>query len=271
MLFGLYLKQKASNWTLFVFIALTNFSSPLHADNCEVQQFHEIVKVAHIYDGDTVKLVDGRKLRLIGINTPERGRNGKKDEPFYQTAKKQLQKIIQKNNHQIKVLFGKDKRDRYKRFLAHIFTMDNKNITAMLLNKGMGYAIAIPPNIQLLNCYQRAENKAQKNQYGIWNHEYSHTINVASIKKSASGFHRVRGIVDRIGESRSSYWLNLNSKSGVKFALRILKKDLFYFSHLHPKKMLNKQLVARGWIYKTKGEQRMTIHHPASLQIQNNN
>ena len=263
------LKQKASNWTLFAFIALISFASPLYADNCAVSQFHETVKVAHIYDGDTIKLKDGRKLRLIGINTPERGRDGRKDEPFYQTAKKQLQQIIKKNNNQIKVVFGKDKRDRYKRFLAHIFTMDKENITATLIKEGMGFTIAIPPNIQLLDCYQNAERNAQKHQRGIWGHNYSHAIDVASLKKSARGFHRVSGTVDRIGESRSSYWLNLNSKSGAKFALRILKKDLSSFTHLHPKKLLNRQLIARGWIYEVKGEQRMTIHHPASLQIQN--
>lgn len=181
-------KQKASNWTLFAFIALTSFTSPLYADNCTVSQFDETVNVDHVYDGDTIKLIDGRKLRLIGINTPERGRNGKKDEPFYQAAKKQLQQIIKKNNNQIKVVFGKDKRDRYKRFLAHIFTMENENITARLIKKGMGFTVAIPPNIQLLDCYQNAEYKAQKNQRGIWGHNYSHATDVASLKKSTRGF-----------------------------------------------------------------------------------
>ena len=269
MLLRSYVKQKASNWTLFAFIALTFFTTPLYADNCAVSQFHETVHVAHVYDGDTIKLIDGRKLRLIGVNTPERGRDSNKNEPFYQEAKNQLQQIIKKNHNQIKVVFGKDKRDRYKRFLAHIFTMDNENITATLIKNGMGFTVAIPPNIQLLDCYQNAEREAQKQKHGIWNHKYSHAIDVTSLKKSARGFHRVSGTIDRIGESRSSFWLNLNSKSGAKFALRILKKDLPYFNNFHPQSLLNRQLIARGWIYEIKGEQRMTIHHPASLQIQN--
>jgi len=265
MLYRMYVKQKASNWTLFAFIALVSFTSPLFANNCESSSPQERLKVAHIYDGDTIKLMDGRKLRLIGINTPERGRDGKKDEPFYLAAKNQLQQIIHKNNNQIKVLFGKDQRDRYKRWLAHIFTLDNKNITAELIKKGLGFAIAIPPNIRFLKCYQDAEHYAQKQKLGIWNHQYSHAIPVDSLKNSASGFLQVKGIVQRVGESRTSFWLNLNPK----FALRILKKDLTYFSKYRPKDLLKQRLIARGWIYKRKNKQRMTIHHPAALQIQN--
>lgn len=269
MLHCSYVTQKASRWTLFVFIALTFFSTQLHANNCSLNQRHETVKVAKVYDGDTIQLVDGRKLRLIGINTPERGRNGNNDEPFYQQAKNQLQQIIEKNHHQIKIVFGKSKRDRYKRYLAHVFTIDNKNITAALIKNGMGFIVAIPPNIQLLDCYQNAERKAQKHQRGIWGHRYSQAINVTSLKKSARGFHSISGTVDRIGESRSSIWLNLNSKSGVKFALRILKKDVPFFDSFPLKNLINQQIIARGWIYKTKKEQRMTINHPAALQIQN--
>ncbi len=264
-----YVKQKASKWTPFVFLALAIFTRPLYADNCVVKPFHETVQVAHVYDGDTIKLVDGRKLRLIGINTPERGRDGKQNEPFYQAAKNQLQQIIKKNKNKIKIVFGKDKQDQYRRFLTHIFSMDNENIAATLIRNGMGYTIAIPPNIQLLSCYQNAEREAQKHKRGIWGHNYSEVIPVDVLEKSARGFFRVSGTVERIGESRSSFWLNLNSKSGIKFALKVLKKDLQYFTRYHPKELLNRKLIARGWIYQTKGEQRMTIHHPASLQIQN--
>ena len=269
MLYRSYVNQKASNWTPFAFLVLAIFTRPLHANNCVVKQYHETVQVAHVYDGDTIKLVDGRKLRLIGINTPERGRDGKQNEPFYQSAKNQLQQIIKKNKNKIKIVFGKDKQDRYKRFLTHIFSMNNENITATLIKNGMGFTIAVPPNVQLLSCYQNAEREAQKHKRGIWGHNYSQPIPIDALDKSARGFHLISGVVQRIGESRSSFWLNLNSKSGAKFALRILKKDLQHFTSYHPEELLNRKLIARGWIYQTKGEQRMTIHHPISLQIQN--
>jgi len=262
-----YITQKASKWTPFVIIALSIYAPTIYANTCttEAKHFHETVKVAHIYDGDTIKLTDGRKVRLIGINTPERGRNGKKDQPFYLAAKNQLQKIIKTNHHQLNIVFGNEKHDRYRRLLAHIFTPDGKNINATLLKKGLGFRITVPPNLKYYQCYKNAETEAQKNKRGIWNHSFSNPIQAPSVSKNTLGFQRVTGIVKRVGESHSSFWLNLDTN----FALRIQKKHLNYFTSYHPKSLIKKQLIAQGWIYQQKNEYRMSIQHPASLHIQN--
>ena len=42
-----------------------------HAGSCAADYSSERVRVIHVYDGDTVKLEDGRRLRFIGINTPK--------------------------------------------------------------------------------------------------------------------------------------------------------------------------------------------------------
>lgn len=262
----LNVKLKASNWTPFVFIALSIFTPVVHANNCSANKIHETVKVAHVYDGDTIKLADGRKLRIIGINTPERGRDGEKDQPFYHEAKNHLQQIIEKNNSHLKIVVGKDKRDRYKRLLAHVFTLQGENITASMLKKGMGFSIAIPPNVNFNTCYQNAESEAKKKNLGIWQHSFSRAIEATSLPETTHGFHQVKGTVQRIGESRSSYWLNLDKK----FALRVMKKDLPYFIKYHPNELLNRQLIARGWIYQQKSELRMSIRHPAALELLKN-
>ncbi len=265
-----YIKQKASIWTPFVLLLLivtATFTNPLYADTCRANKFHETARVDRVFDGDTIRLDDGRKLRLIGINTPERGRNNKQDEPFYQQAKDQLRQLIRKNQNTIKIIFGKDKQDRHNRLLAHIFSVNNENITTTLLKKGLGFAIAIPPNIQLLSCYLDAEREAKRQLRGIWSHPYSKPIPVDLLKNSARGFHRVSGVVKRIGESRSSFWLNLETNSDNKFALRIMKKHLSHFKDFHPQSLINRKLIAQGWIYQAKKEQRITIHHPASMQI----
>jgi micrococcal nuclease len=40
-----------------------------------------------VIDGDTIELTNGRRVRYIGINTPER------DQPYYNEAKETNQKI----------------------------------------------------------------------------------------------------------------------------------------------------------------------------------
>lgn len=43
---------------------------------CPLPGKPEQVRVQQVVDGDTVRLVDGRSVRLIGINTPEIGHGG---------------------------------------------------------------------------------------------------------------------------------------------------------------------------------------------------
>lgn len=266
-----YHLQKASNWTPFVFSALLFyiftyiFTFNAYATNCNSTHYDQTVSVAQVYDGDTLRLVDGRKLRLIGINTPERGQDGQPNQPFYTEAKNQLQGIIHLNHNQLKIIIGQDKHDRYKRLLAHIFTIDGENISQHLIQQGMGYSIAIPPNLKFLSCYTEAETAAKKHQRGIWNHHFSKPINASALSKANLGFQQVIGKVQRVGESRTSFWLNLDKK----FALRIQKKYLDQFTTYQPKELLNKTLTARGWIYQQNNEYRMSIKHPASLQLQN--
>ncbi len=254
--------KKASRWAPFAFVLLL-FSAAAQGNNCKPAHFDTRVTVSRVYDGDTLKLADGRKLRLIGLNTPERGRDGRTDEPFYRKAKQQLQRLIQQSNHRIHLLYGQQRHDRHGRLLAHPFTADGKNISAQLLRQGLGFLVAIAPNVRLVDCYQQAEQQARQQQRGIWSHPFSRAIDVRQLPANKRGFARVIGTVQRVGESRSSWWLNL--KRG--FALRILKKDQRYFDNLSPRTLLHQRLIASGWIYQANGEQRMTIRHPAALQL----
>lgn len=284
----LQLFQKASKWAPFVFnlfviigftllallflpadqvYAESSTSTFLNKNNCRLNQAHETVRVSHVYDGDTIKLKDGRKLRLIGINTSERGRDDETDQPFYQAAKSRLQQIIKQNRSIIKIVTGKQKRDRHKRLLAHVFSPDGTNITATLLNEGLGFSIVIPPNLQFLNCYQNVEQVAEKLKRGIWAHSFSQPIESDSLNTSKSnlGFKRVIGRIQRINQSSSAYWLTIENN----FALRIMKRDLRYFRDYHPETLLNKKIIAKGWISRKKNNLRMSIQHPLSLIIQN--
>ena len=256
-------RQKASNWTPFVFISLLTLSTQSTATTCHTSRYDQTVSVAEVYDGDTVRLSNNQKLRFIGLNTPERGMDGKADQPFYTQAKKQLQNLIKASNNQLKLVYGKNKYDRHKRLLADVFTIDGKNLTEILIRNGMGYHIAIPPNVTFLTCYKQAEDDAKTQRKGIWSHPFSQAITVNSVSHATQGFQRITGKVKRVGESHSAYWLNLNEH----VALRIEKKYLPYFKEHYPKTLLNQNITAQGWIYFRNNEYRMSVKHPASIQI----
>ncbi len=51
------------------------------AEACRPTGALQNVEVARVVDGDTVRLRDGRSVRLIGINAPELAHNGRTTEP----------------------------------------------------------------------------------------------------------------------------------------------------------------------------------------------
>ena len=68
--------------------------------------------VERVIDGDTI-VINKTSVRFLGINTPERG------EIYYSEAKEFLEEIVL--NKTIKLEFGKEKYDLYKRILAYVF------------------------------------------------------------------------------------------------------------------------------------------------------
>jgi len=85
------------------------------------------VVVERIIDGDTIVVENNTHVRLLGINTPEKG------EFYYSGAKEFLEELI--FNKTVKLEYGREKYDKYDRTLAYVF-LENKNINLKLVEKG---------------------------------------------------------------------------------------------------------------------------------------
>ena len=232
------------------------------AQDCELDSYDEIARIAKVYDGDTIRLTDGRKVRLIAINTPELGHNHRPDQVFAQEAKQALESYF-RNSQLIKLKFGKDKRDRYKRLLAHVFTGTGQNVAAQLLKQGYGFAIAVPPNLWASECYFSMESSAQKATRGVWAHPNSFTKSPSELNQAQTGFYIIEGEVTRIGQSKKNVWLNLGKRLGIK----IRRKDLGYFENTPIWELEGKRIRVRGWVSFYNGKYRMSLKHPAMLNI----
>lgn len=64
------------------------------------------VAVRQVLDGDTVRLSDGRSVRLIGINAPELGRKGRPSEPYAEAARQRLQALIKASDGRVGLVRG---------------------------------------------------------------------------------------------------------------------------------------------------------------------
>lgn len=217
--------------------------------------------VKYIYDGDTIKLLDGRSVRLIGINTPELGEKGQPDEAFAIAARDALRQILPKGSR-IALRLGPEVKDKYGRLLAHVYTASQRNAQLELLNQGLAAAVAVTPNVLNLDCYLAAE-LAAGNQ-GIWQQAAFKGLETRRLAKGTRGFQILRGKLVRVEEIRKAVWLNF--EGGL--VARIDKRDLKYFD-TDPKQWLGQRLRLRGWVYADKGKPQLKLHHSSLVEVLN--
>lgn len=239
-------------------------NAPALAKNsaCRLDQASETVDIKYIHDGDTLWLKDGRKVRVIGINTPELARDDKPAESLATHARDSLRQLIGKSTR-VQLRYGQEKQDRYGRLLAHVFLQNGNNISESLLRQGLAYALTVPPNLWHVKCYQEAELAARQQYKGLWSRQLSPVLQADSLSSTIRGFQIIRGKITRIGHSRNTIWLNFNRQ----FAVRILRKDLVWFKDWNFEKIKGKTLEVRGWVQYHKRQLRMRVKHPASIQI----
>ncbi|MCU7935051.1 MAG: thermonuclease family protein [Candidatus Thiodiazotropha sp. (ex Dulcina madagascariensis)] len=233
--------------------------SPAAADACVPcgGEWHE---VSSVHDGDTLRLRDGRTVRLIGVNTPELEPRGVTDaQPGAEAARLALERLVKQSGQRVRVCAGAQGRDRYRRHLAHLYDSQGESINQRLLRLGVGYLIAIPPNLKNLTCYAVAEAAAREAGLGVWRQPLQ---DASRLRGDEAGFHLLRGRIIRVGQSRSGVWLNLDGG----LAIRIRWDDWKSFAIEEPDEFLGSLLEVRGWIYRRKGEQRLAVRHPASIR-----
>jgi len=246
-------------WLLFPLAAQA--AEPL----CPPSHTDRHVQVRYVHDGDTLHLSNGEKVRLLGINTPELARDGQPNQPFAAQSRERLRQLVKNSHHQLLIKMDREKRDRYGRLLAHLYTPDGNSLSAQLLHDGFATLLAIPPNLDGLDCYAQVEKQAQKSQKGIWQLAQHQPVASIKVNKHHLGYRHVFGKVVRIGKGRRNLWLNLAGK----VAFRINKNELPLFKALKPQELLGKTIIGRGWLYKRKGQLRMHLRTPYALEIIN--
>ena len=207
---------------------------------CPVPSGLASVAVQRVVDGDTVRLSDGRSVRMIGLNTPELGKQGRSDEPFAVAARKRLEALVAASDGRVGVLPGKESKDHYGRTLAHLYGADGVNLEAQMLAEGLGFQVAVAPNVDLVTCQQAAEHSARQAGLGVW--RQSPVLKAEQI--NASGFAVVSGRVSKVQRNRGGVWIELQDS----LVLRVAPNLLGQFDVPALERLKGKQIEARGWV-----------------------
>lgn len=229
----------------------------------------QAAEVAAVVDGDTLRLADGRSLRLIGINTPELGRDGRPDQPLAREARRAVMEQLPADRR-IYLQPGRDDRDRHGRLLASVFLRpDGGHLGEHLLAQGLGWQVVVPPNTRYRDCLSAAETRAREASRGVWALDHYRARPVDSLRPGESGFLRLSGVVTEVADSRRALWLEL----GPRLSLRVPKDRLAYFDDVPSNAWAGRRLTVRGWVI-YRGEDRrghpphmMNLHHPGMIEV----
>ena len=198
------------------------------------------ISVQRVVDGDTLRLSDGRSVRMIGLNTPELGKQGRSDEPFAVAARKRLEGLVAASDGQVGVVPGKESKDHYGRTLAHLYGADGANLEAQMLAEGLGFQVAVAPNVDLVACQQAAERSARQARLGVW--RQSPVLKAEQI--NSSGFAVVSGRVSKVQRNRGGIWIELQDA----LVLRVAPNLSGQFDLAALERLKGKQIEARGWV-----------------------
>lgn len=144
--------MRTKKYSFLVSIVLLCFSG-----NILAQKFQ--VKVVKISDGDTFTAINRDnlqlKFRIWGIDAPE------KKQAFGTKSKEHLSSLI----------FGKtitvdvQKQDGWGRYIAYVFTPDNKDVGTEMIKAGMAWQFI---EYDQSEKYRTAELQARKSKKGLW-------------------------------------------------------------------------------------------------------
>ncbi len=257
--------KKGAIQRLFLWLAVSLASSSAVALDCplDISQA-ETAKVRHVHDGDTLVLDDGRKLRLIGIDTPELARDGKAEQPFAIQARDQLRLWIKQADNRVQLVKGEDSRDRYGRRLVHVFAAGS-NLNARLLQNGLAVAFTTPPNDRLSDCYHDVERSARHADRGLWSHRRYQLVHADRLLKVAPGFQRVKARINRVDTSKSGVWLR-----ALPLQVFIPRSELENFTPGTLDQLQGERVILRGWVKKDRHaptrKRFMRLRHPSAIE-----
>jgi len=137
---------------------------PETSEVLSVEQNNEIYedRVLRVIDGDTIELINGEKVRYIGIDSPERESGG---ECYYLQAKKKNENLVLGKT--VRLVKDVSERDRYGRLLRYVY-MDSIFVNEFMVKEGFAQASTYPPDVKFQTLFSGAEKYARENNLGLW-------------------------------------------------------------------------------------------------------
>ena len=191
-------------------------------------------RIVEVVDGDTLRLDNGRLVRLIGIDTPEIRRKTPQGfvedpAPFSLEAKLFAQRMAEGKSCRIELDI--EKQDKYKRLLGYCFIRNGDEelfLNRELLSRGYAVLYTYPPNTRYVEEFVEAQREAREGKRGLWG-----SYEAIAPEEAASFIGQIRSVRGRVTSTYNSgktVFLNFGADHRTDFTAAIFKNSFGYFS-----------------------------------------
>lgn len=164
---------------IILLIGLTAFFALLFLQNKSFRKLIPLpqgatrVKVVRVIDGDTIEIEGGRKIRYIGMDTPEIHHPKKPVQCYGKIAAEKNKELVE--GKEVRLEKDVSETDRYGRLLRFVYIdqqvasgSSTLFINDYLVRQGYAHVATFPPDIKYQEQFTLAQEEAEKNNRGLW-------------------------------------------------------------------------------------------------------
>jgi endonuclease YncB( thermonuclease family) len=246
-------------------------ASPARA--CDLQA-PETGTVASVIDGETLKLTDGKTVRLIGAKAPmpPLGWRGDDPWPFADEATDALGGLA--TGKQVELEFGGSRADRHGHLLAQVFVMTGGSrlwLQEALVAKGLARVYSFPDNRACVPELLAREAEARAKGLGVWGsslYRVASALDLERLGRLTHSYQLVEGTVAAVGEGGGRIYLNFAKDWRSDFTISVDRKDApaFAAAGIDLKALAGKRLRVRGFLGWRNGPM-VEASHPEQIEL----
>jgi endonuclease YncB( thermonuclease family) len=243
------------------------------AAGCELRKQKTRAVVA-VLDGETIRLDDGREVRLLGVLAPTAPpglAKGARWAPA-EDARKALDALV--TGKSVKIALPGRRKDRHGHQLAHVFLVNDKNeiwIEEHLAEAGLVRVASTADGRSCLKDLLDAEQRARRAKRGLWTHATYQIRDAAKAHELADfvqSYQIVEGHVREVSERKRRVYLDFGATWSTDLTAVVSGRDRqrFEAAGLDPLKLKGRKVRLRGWVERWNGPL-IRLTHPEQIEV----
>jgi micrococcal nuclease len=152
-------------WTACV-LGLAAWWVALGADLLYAEKLPETGRVKAVFDGDTVLLESGERVRYLGMDAPEVAHKGEASDCYGDQARAANSRLVL--HRMVRLEYDRELRDGYGRILAYVWLADGTCVNMALLRGGFAWLQEPPRGFKHRGEFLDAQREALRQRSGMW-------------------------------------------------------------------------------------------------------